>query len=736
MKTVLHVCMAILVGAATWAADQRSAPLRQASSDNGRFLLQIRPGRPDAGAIHGCKAALYERASSRSRGRPVWERFLVNDVAPAQAFIRSDGRFVVTLDEYGRGGARNALVIYGQRGELLRHFLLSDLLDGPTWTEIQRRGDSLIWLDGARCQFLNSPPTFQITLRRGHKITVDLEKLQVMRPFGSPSDPSAMPPEIFELLFGLSPEHAAAEDSATATTAQEGDQQEALAEDQDDAGEDVAEESEVQPEMASTEESEGELYVASETERFSAPDEAAEAVEPDAAQTTDEDPGPQMAAEEPSTEEEMAETPTAAEAAPALSEVGGVPLPDPAAPVDYLAWANSLTSTDGPSALPQYQAAFDAFKVCDSALYDAALAGDPGALNSPEIQNWLADNQAALEHWRDALELDYRGWPMKSPDGSMIGALLPHLSSMRQLSKAAILEGRYLALSGRPEAAVDNYMDVFVAGAQAGAGPTVIEGLVGTAIQSLGAGGLLDLAASPAGERLDYGALADRLAQSPAGLPEPATAMQFEQAAFMDSLQRLYAVDAASGEYVLDSAKVADFLKAAEPDRDPQSIASESERIADVGFAQTVADASAYYDSVAEAMARPFPEAQQRLREIERPFQERTANPLLATMAPSLMRYHEIVTRSDATQRAAQLVTQLRAYRQTYGDYPDSLDAFARENVAVDPFTSRGFVYRRTGDDFVLYSAGANGVDDGGRHNPRGDTGDIIYWPRPQPAKR
>jgi len=50
--------------------------------------------------------------------------------------------------------------------------------------------------------------------------------------------------------------------------------------------------------------------------------------------------------------------------------------------------------------------------------------------------------------------------------------------------------------------------------------------------------------------------------------------------------------------------------------------------------------------------------------------------------------------------------------------------------MTTDPFTGDRFVYRSGGGDFTLYSLGGNGVDDGGVHDPRADTNDVVYWPR------
>ena len=59
------------------------------------------------------------------------------------------------------------------------------------------------------------------------------------------------------------------------------------------------------------------------------------------------------------------------------------------------------------------------------------------------------------------------------------------------------------------------------------------------------------------------------------------------------------------------------------------------------------------------------------------------------------------------------------------------------ESLSVDPFCGDSFAYNRVAeDDYVLYSCGYDGVDDGGRARMRGGDGpwDFVYTkPRNDP---
>jgi len=95
-------------------------------------------------------------------------------------------------------------------------------------------------------------------------------------------------------------------------------------------------------------------------------------------------------------------------------------------------------------------------------------------------------------------------------------------------------------------------------------------------------------------------------------------------------------------------------------------------------------------------------------------------------------------------QRGNRTVAAIFAHADAVGQFPASLDD-AIGDFVIDPFTSKPFIYRTTGDGFTLYSAGHDGDDDGGMHHPRfgeqhattGEAlppdGDYVFWPLPEP---
>jgi hypothetical protein len=82
-----------------------------------------------------------------------------------------------------------------------------------------------------------------------------------------------------------------------------------------------------------------------------------------------------------------------------------------------------------------------------------------------------------------------------------------------------------------------------------------------------------------------------------------------------------------------------------------------------------------------------------------------------------------VVSRYITDRRLMVLELLLQNYHDEKGIYPESLDevvAPSYREIASDPFSKNGapFIYRIEDGNFLLYSLGDNGVDDGGEYKP------------------
>ncbi len=701
MRTCLTVAAVALALALSnrHASAQRSRPPREARSENGRYVLRIRPGRTTRRSTGTCQAVLFERGVPHQRRRTVWRGPLVNRIAPRYVFVRNDGRFVVTLDEFRRGGTAHALVIYDHAGKPVREFGLRELLRGNDWKHVRIRGRAVRWLAGATLAFDDPRAQFVIRLKWRRTIRVDLQRLRIVPDDATATsgDTSAgIPPEILALLEQPTSGPAASAPAASAPPTSPA----------------------TQPADAAVEQALARLRwlaavagVSSGLPQASPGRGGRQAGDPDA-------------------------TVPAASSAPAVS----VPRPDPAHPVNYLGWMLQQTETEGPGAAPLYRAAFDAHVEWegDDELWRQALRGDPDALASPEVAACLEANRAALANLRAAVGLDYRGDLLPSEDGTVLGVLLPSLGKTRELVQTAIIAGRLRQQQGDVEGALEIYADMLAVGAQSSSGPTLIENLVGTAVQELTADALLDAFASRDDE-IDYERVVDLLAEKYRPCRPLADALQAERAMAYDVIQRCYEWNPETGRYDVSLEGIELLTGALEPTQgDPVAELTLAATMGSVGFEPILEQVDEYYDRLTQAAVLPYPQATRALDDLEADISApalRAQNPVLATMLPSVSRCKHLATRGETARRGTLLVARLKAYRQQHGTYPDSLAVFDGSPVVIDPYTGHRFVYRRGGDDFVLYSLGGNGTDDGGIHDRRADTNDYVFWPRPAAPK-
>jgi hypothetical protein len=105
-------------------------------------------------------------------------------------------------------------------------------------------------------------------------------------------------------------------------------------------------------------------------------------------------------------------------------------------------------------------------------------------------------------------------------------------------------------------------------------------------------------------------------------------------------------------------------------------------------------------------------------------------------LMPALSKAVKRYARGQSNVDLARVAIALERYRLAHGNYPDSLDALApkfMEKVPNDVIGGEPLHYRRTGDSFVLYSIGWNGIDDGGviatnkAGTPDWEKGDLVW---------
>jgi len=119
-------------------------------------------------------------------------------------------------------------------------------------------------------------------------------------------------------------------------------------------------------------------------------------------------------------------------------------------------------------------------------------------------------------------------------------------------------------------------------------------------------------------------------------------------------------------------------------------------------------------------------------------------NILLEILTPAIGRINEISYRIQVDVGATVTILAALRYKQNVGNYPQSLNELINAGYLIelpmDAFSGRPLVYKRTDDNFILYSVGLNYTDDGGESGKdtkgrvkkwRSD-GDAVFWPVPK----
>jgi hypothetical protein len=115
-------------------------------------------------------------------------------------------------------------------------------------------------------------------------------------------------------------------------------------------------------------------------------------------------------------------------------------------------------------------------------------------------------------------------------------------------------------------------------------------------------------------------------------------------------------------------------------------------------------------------------------------------NVLVSLMLPAAGKVQDAVDRSQQIQENLQVAFALARYRADHREYPTDLRELTPKYLARVPddlFSTKPLIYRLDGKGYLLYSVGLNGQDDGGRStgdDPKGD--DLVIRMPPKEPRR
>jgi hypothetical protein len=330
-------------------------------------------------------------------------------------------------------------------------------------------------------------------------------------------------------------------------------------------------------------------------------------------------------------------------------------------------------------------------------------------------EHFLAQYQSSLDDFHEAARKGGRArFPTRFSDGLMM--LLPHAQQIRSASRLLALETSVAAHRGRRDVAVESIMAMFAAERSLEQEPLVVSQLVRIALGSMARDRLLWLSSS--------------------------VELSDEQVARFD-------VELTGNDYQqsMRRALVGMRFMGIQAFASPASMGTEGPRM---GLALTrPSDERIYLEFMAQIVAAAgnntwldrhgaVSQAESQVMQLENHLAGKLRFPVTLWMAPSMRPSLEATSRAEANRDATRVVVAIERFRRAQGRLPSKLDELVPTYFASlpqDPFTGGSLQYRVDPDEYVVYSVGSNGVDDGGTSKPPGQLLDVVASVRIKPRK-
>lgn len=444
-----------------------------------------------------------------------------------------------------------------------------------------------------------------------------------------------------------------------------------------------------------------------------------------------------------------------------ISDLPTPPPPDPAKPVNYVAWINETYGADVPEDQNDYQLYKKAYALVPyEALYFRhwkKTIERPWSDNE-KVEEWIDNYSEALDLFAEAAK---SGKPcyVPSPDSEatdmedpsleypintdrlrhyLMNVLLPELPIHRELSRG--LASRALRNGEKhPEKLLESANLLYRASLDIETQPILI-----TRIMALNNGkmaadlALQALAYSPETATFAHQHFSEiyQAFKTPIRL---GNTLQTERLCKLDFLQRFFKAIPGSDKHTLDQSPWVSLFR-------EKLGFLECGKILAVGFDQHVEIINIYYDLYEKAYQTPpwkrAPGWEDGI--LDEYLARAEQSKVLKKLPPTLGSAFDIETRFETARRGCLITFALHAVKAETGRYPADLGELARhfpkhdfKRLMIDPYTGRPFVYTPAEDSFTLYSFGMDGDDDDGRHDDEWDMylrdtpdGDCVFWPQ------
>jgi len=445
-----------------------------------------------------------------------------------------------------------------------------------------------------------------------------------------------------------------------------------------------------------------------------------------------------------------------------------ISLGQPVIRVNYVEKANLIThpvADESLNAVNLYQKAIDNYKESPTirelgqenreirlsyAIRDKMWITELTENESAALKQWISDNTEAVEFFKQAAQKPYCWWQRKAKDNAMVAVLYPELSTIRNLVKLMIWDAKLKAYNGDIETAFNDLFICYRVGMHFKGPRAAIEQLVGLSIQSLANHTALVILK----EQVVDGELLKRTQIEFENLITNDTYVfnyDSEKLLALDIIQRCYTDDGkGDGQTIPREIKI--YVSPIELSLGLDTYHNQSnDPILEYRkslWSLAIALASPDRQKTTEIVDNTFQIVQQWANET--PWQlkqknidvelgisnwsafKRTRLWILSMLLPSCEKLNQLAYGHKANAEAVISVLAIIRHKQDVGQFPKSLEELADDGylnkIPMDPYNDGPLVYRKTADDFILYSVSRDFKDDNGQ-DIRDSTGKIESWP-------
>ncbi|MHC4336827.1 MAG: hypothetical protein ACYSTG_02615 [Planctomycetota bacterium] len=368
------------------------------------------------------------------------------------------------------------------------------------------------------------------------------------------------------------------------------------------------------------------------------------------------------------------------------------------------------------------------------------------------IKRWIADQKEALDLVVAGAQKPHywRKYANKQNTTEMMAVLLPNLSKYRALANALGWRARLSAEQGRYEDAFNDLKSCYRLGQHIkGDNTFLIEQLVGMSFEALATQSLRDILSEYEIDSIVLTKLQKDLEQMVAG-EDFIVSFETEKLFVYDVIQRCFTEGRFGGGHIclgeLSRLEDLGMINSGDFSIFEKFWAELPHILFTHPNKQETREMAERYYAFWKKMARKSP-ASTRSEGIDLKSQSSEiikGNILLEILAPRFGRVIEISYHKRTEFRALVTIIGLLRYKSDKGCYPENLQELMTagylNELPMDPWSDRPLVYKKTDDDFTLYSVGEDFEDDGGevirdydgRVRMWEGEGDAVFWPVPE----